>query len=170
MESIPKPKSVSEELQELFDADQADRAVFFAEKHGTDLPRELLERDAARLEKAREIYTQLMSGTASLSNDQRVQLAFLFQHSFDSDDYRRAYELGNSAGDEGKWIAAAAEDRWLLSRGERQKWGTQFINDTEQAPMMSDAESGITDEMRVGREIPPRAEQLQVHVQLIEPK
>lgn len=168
MESIPKPKSVSEELQELFDADQADRAVFFAEKHGTDLPEELLERDAVRLEKAREIYTQLMSGTASLSNDQRVQLAFLFQHSPYSDDYRRAYELGNSAGDEGRWIAAAAEDRWLLSKGEKQKWGTQFISDTEQAPMMSDEESRITDEMRVEREMPPRGEQIQAHIRLLE--
>lgn len=163
MESVPRAKSVSEELQELYDADQADRAMLLAGRHSTNMPSELLERDAARLEKAREIYAKLISGAASLSNEQRVQLAFLFQHSLDSDDYRKAYELGESAGDEGKWIAAAAEDRWLLSRGERQKWGTQFISDTEQAPMMSDEESGITDEMRVEREIPPRAEQLQVH-------
>lgn len=170
MEQLPSGKSYARELQELFDADQTDRTALHGNWNDSKLSKAMAQNDSVRLVRAREIYDAYVKSAATLSKKELVQLAFLFQHSRESDDYRIAFELGVAAGDEGKWIAAAAEDRWLLSRGEKQKWGTQFINNSEQAPMLSDEESGITDEMRVEREIPPRAQQLSVHVQLSETK
>lgn len=168
MEGIPGKKSFSRELRELFDADQADRKALQGKWNDPELSKTMIDNDSKRLIRAREIYEEHMSRTALLSSEELIQLAFLFQHSPESDDYRKAYDLGEAAGDEGKWIAAAAEDRWLLSKGEKQKWGTRFLNETEQAPMASDEESGITDEMRAQREIPPRAEQLSMHIRLSE--
>ncbi|MDB5237503.1 MAG: hypothetical protein JWL88_605 [Parcubacteria group bacterium] len=165
---MPGRKSITQELKELFDADQADRIALHGNWDSTELNQKMREGDAVRLSRGREIYEGYKEGTVELSSDELVQLAVLFQHSRELDDYWKAHELGNDAGEEGKWIAAAAEDRWLLAKGEKQKWGTQFLNDTEQAPMLSDEESGITDEMRIDREIPPRSEQLAAHLKYSE--
>jgi len=161
---MPGKKSVSAELKEIFDADQADRRAMEGNGKNSDLVKEMLEKDAVRLEKANEIYEEYKSGSLTVSEKELGQLAFLFQHSNKSDDYQKAMELGNAAGEGGKWIAAAAEDRWLVSKGGKQKWGTQFTHDREQVPMLSDEESGITDEMREERGIPARAEQSAAHL------
>lgn len=166
MEGVPVKKSISIELKDLFDKDQSDRQELGDNWDDADRIKQLMENDAARLKRAREIYSEYEKGSVMLSDEERVQLAFLFQHSAESDDYRKAYELANSAGESGAWIAAAAEDRWLLSRGEKQKWGTQFTRDNERAPMLSDEEAGITDEMRKERGIPAREEQLAEHLRL----
>ncbi|MDQ5889513.1 MAG: hypothetical protein QG609_6 [Patescibacteria group bacterium] len=163
MEKIPSLNPISSELKNLFDADQADRMALHEDLDNQELMQKMVENDSHRLQRAGEIYEQYKSGSLSLTNGELVQLAFLFQHSRDTEDYWKAHELGESAGEEGKWIAAAAEDRWLLSKGEKQKWGTQFLYGTEQAPMLSDEESGVTDEMRKERKIPPRAEQMKVY-------
>lgn len=168
MEKIPKPNEISSELQSLFDADQADRTSLRGNWDNQEFIQRMGDNDRLRLERASEIYDLSKSEVISLTDSEKVQLAFLFQHSHDTDDYWKAYELAESAGEEGKWIAAAAEDRWLISKGEKQKWGTQFLGETEQAPMLSDEESGITDEMRIEREIPPRAKQLEVHQSYID--
>lgn len=160
MEEAPRRKSVSAELKNLFDSDQADRMAMEGNWKNPDFVRDVTEKDAARLKRANEIYKEYESGNVTLSDDEMVQLAFLFQHSLETDDYQKAMRLGNAAGEEGRWIAAAAEDRWLLSKGEKQKWGTQFTHEGGQAPMLSDEESGITDAMRSERGIPARAEQL----------
>lgn len=163
MEKMSRPNLISDELRQLFDADQADRTKIKGNWDNQELIQRMADNDRVRLQRAREIYELYKLGEVSLKNSEKVQLAFLFQHSLEVDDYRKAHELGEDAEDEGTWIAAAAEDRWLLAKGEKQKWGTQFVSGTEQAPMLSDEESGITDEMRIEREIPPRAEQLKVH-------
>lgn len=166
MEEIPIRKSVSLELKELFDRDQSERQELRDNCDDADRVDQLLANDARRLIRAREIYSEYEAGALLLANEERVQLAFLFQHSIEGDDYRKAHELGSSAGEAGAWIAAAAEDRWLLSKGDKQKWGTQFTRDNQQAPMLSDEESGVTDDMRRERGIPSRAEQLAVHLRL----
>lgn len=164
METVPEKKSLSAELKDIFDADQADRKAMEGSWENSDLVKNLIEKDSCRLKRANEFYEEYKSGNLTMSGEELEQLAFLFQHSNKTDDYQKAMELGNAAGENGKWIAAAAEDRWLVSKGEKQKWGTQFTHDNGQAPMLSDEESGITDEMRKERGIPPRAEQLSVHL------
>ena len=164
MERMPGQKPVSVELKELFDADQSDRMTMEGNWENPDFVSKVAEKDALRLKRANEIYEEYRSNSITMSNEELVQLAFLFQHSLETNDYQKAIELGNAAGEEGRWIAAAAEDRWLISKGEKQKWGTQFTHGGGQAPMLSDEESGITDEMRKGRDIPARAEQLSVYL------
>lgn len=169
MEGIPEKKTISAELKELFDEDQSDRLAIGADWDNAELVQKMVANDAIRLGRGREIYEEYKSGTIELASEELVQLAFLFQHSGELDDYWKAHELGNDAGEEGKWISAAAEDRWLLKRGEKQKWGTQFFGN-DQAPMLSDEESGITDEMRRERRIPVRADQLAIHRGTIDPQ
>ncbi|TSC64055.1 MAG: hypothetical protein G01um101491_380, partial [Parcubacteria group bacterium Gr01-1014_91] len=139
---MPGKKSISAELKEIFDADQADRKDMEGNWKNSDPVKNILEKDAIRLRRANEIYEEHKSGNLTMTGEELEQLAFLFQHSNKIDDYRKAMELGNAAGEEGKWIAAAAEDRWLISKGEKQRWGTQFTHDNDQAPMLSDEESG----------------------------
>ncbi len=163
MEKSPNPRSISSELQNLYDTDQADRPVSREDWNNQELMQTMADNDTRRLQRAKEIYEQYNAGALSLTDVEKVQLAFLFQHSLDTDDYEKVVELGNAAGEEGKWIAAAGEDRWLISKGDKQKWGTQFTHDGNPMPMLSDEESGITDEMRRERDIPVRGEQLSVH-------
>lgn len=160
MERLPSKKSLSVELKELFNSDQSDRASLQGGEYNSDSWNGIADNDAKRLARAREIYDDYRKGVEVLSSEEMVQLAFLFQHSLEIDDYKKVIELGNAAGEAGKWIAAAGEDRFLVMKGEKQKWGTQFNYDGTQAPMLSDQESGITDEMRQERGIPARAEQL----------
>lgn len=57
----------------------------------------------------------------------------IFQHGDTLDDYwmahtlaKRSAEMGHNPG---RWLAAAALDRWLLNQGKPQKYGTQFYSD-----------------------------------------
>lgn len=170
MERPSSIKSLSVELQELFNSDQSDRDGLQGRESNPDSWNVIVDNDAKRLVRAREIYNDYINGIVVLSNDEMVQLAFLFQHSLEIDDYKKVIELGNAAGEAGKWIAAAGEDRLLVMKGEKQKWGTQFNYDGTQAPMLSDQESGITDEMRQDRGIPARSEQLSEHLSEATPK
>lgn len=150
------------ELTAMFEEDQRDRNEKLYE---TD-PDAFLCRDAARLARALELFElkELLPAQSFLD------LAFLFQHGSEPDHYKKAWELADEALAQGcesaAWLTAAAEDRNLLSIGQKQKWGTQFAqNDDgewEQQAMAEDAESGITDDLRRAKNVPPRGEQLMV--------
>jgi hypothetical protein len=163
MEKVPQKRSVSQELKDLFDADQADRITLRDKGDDTEFRKRMIESDSIRLKRGKEICKEYKLGRIELTSEELVQLAYLFQHSGEVDDYKIAHDLATDAGEEGKWLSAAAEDRWLLAKGEKQKWGTQFIGN-EQAPMLSDEESGVTDEMRRERRIPARADQLATYL------
>lgn len=59
-------------------------------------------------------------------------LCLLFMHSWskDPEDYRQAHEFAKKAISLGsnvtKWLYAASLDRWLVSQGKLQKYGTQY--------------------------------------------
>lgn len=165
MEKIPLPQPVSVEISKLYNEDQSGRQNW----DDPIVREETLKQDVARTVRARELYKNLNTGEILLETDDLVRLAFILQHGTEADDYKRAHELGIKAGKAGEWIAAAAEDRYLLAIGQRQKWGTQFTLDGEgkhvQCEMMSDEESGITDDMRKERGIPSRDEQLKDYLE-----
>jgi TonB family protein len=106
------------ELATLYEQDQADR-------RGTDWTG-VDRRDAERRQRAREI---LDAGRARTGAD-FYHAAMVFQHGSDSADFRRAHELASRAERMGhapaRWLAAASLDRWLLSTGQPQRYGTQF--------------------------------------------
>ena len=163
MESAPQ-SSINAELAELFKQDQEDRSG--GAKH-FDWEK-IAVQDAQRLARAHEIYAEFKESKVFLEPESLYQLAMLFQHSLDVEDYKRAQEVAELSGSQGyenaQWLAAAAEDRYLLAIGQKQKWGTQFKRNEdgeyEQPDYASDEESGITDEVRIARGVSPRAEQL----------
>lgn len=156
-EAIPNPKT---QLEKLFDEDQKDREDGLDKKD----PTLFAEREKSRHQKAQEIFTQYEKDPQSLSDEGVYYLAFLFQHGQTSEDYKKAHQLALEAEKRGvedaKWLTAATEDRHLLSVEKKQKWGTQFIRaeDGSQrlAPIEEDVTSGVTDEMRQTKNVPPR--------------
>jgi len=150
-----QPKNLNAELAELHSADQKDREAW--DSH--DETR--LGRDRARMKRAREIYEK----RDLLTPEALFHLAILFQHGEDPEDYVKAMELAKASEEggyePGAWLAAAAEDRHLLSIGQKQKWGTQFRSEDgkhEVLDMLTDEESGITDEMRKEKGVLPPEE------------
>lgn len=157
--------NLNKELIELYEEDQKDR---FEKLYETD-PKLFSERDTRRLSRAKEIYLK----KDELTPERLCDLAMLFQHGLDSEDYKKAFELTNKATqlgyEDAKWLSAASEDRHLLSIGKKQKWGTQFKGNGEggweQSPMYSDDQSRVTDEMRKEMGVPIRSEQLKVFLE-----
>ncbi len=148
------------ELKMLVDEDQEDRE----KRLGTVDPKLFSEKERARHQKALDIFAQYGENPQDFSSEDLYNLAFLFQHGAISEDYERAHTLALEAERQGsedaKWLTAAVEDRHLLSLGKKQKWGTQFIlmGDGSQllAPIKDDITSGITNEMRRGKDVSPR--------------
>jgi hypothetical protein len=154
----------------IFDSDQLDRTT-----HLIDLDsKKLMENDKERITQAHLIYEEYKTSKSELSAEDLYYLAMIFQHSSIIEDFLIASELatlsGEKGNDKGKWLSAAAEDRYLLAKGEKQKWGTQFKKDFggewELQPMASDEESGVSDEMRREKGVPERAKQLEVFLRL----
>ncbi len=165
MSSFEKIPNNQTEVKRLFDEDQRDREEHLDKSN----PTLFAERERARYQKAQEIFGRYEQNPQSLSVQDVLHLAFLFQHGQTSEDYNRAYVLALAAEkggvEDAKWLSAATEDRYLVSLGKPQKWGTQFIQ-TEKgwryaAPLEEDTLSGITDEIRQSKNVPARDSQLQ---------
>ncbi len=89
-------------------------------------------RDDQRLARTRQL---LEAGHVSSPEDQ-LNAAIVFQHGNDSSDFRTAFELASRACSTGvdtrlwpkelaDWLRRAAYDRWMLSTGRPQEYGTQ---------------------------------------------
>lgn len=161
-ERIPNNKT---EAENLFDEDQQDRESHL-DKTNPDL---FAKREKARYQKALEMFARYEQNPEAVTAQDVFFVAFLFQHGQKSEDYMKAHTLALEAEkrgvEEAKWLSAATQDRYLVSIGEPQIWGTQFIK-TEKGwqyatPLEDDAVSGITDEMRQRKNIPVRNSQIQ---------
>jgi hypothetical protein len=118
--AIPQQaRSVSDELKYIYETDQSDR---FNGRWLVDP-----ERDRVRLERVKTLYH---SGQITQPTD-KFLAAFIFQHANCADEYQIAYELANAAAEqavaEAQWLAQAAYDRWQLSLGNQQTYGTQLF-------------------------------------------
>ena len=111
---------VSEELARMFAEDQADRTTQPFD------PQYVVPRDAARLARVKQLY----HGQAIQTGEDYFHAAMILQHSPNTDDYLLAHEFCVSAigagVEQAKWLAAASEDRFLMSLGRPQRFGTQF--------------------------------------------
>jgi TonB family protein len=108
-------------LRELYEQDQADR-------RGTaTLSPDVDRRDAERRRAVRFLLDAAQVRTAA----DHYHAAMIFQHGSDSTDHRLAHELAARAeamgSEPARWLAAASLDRWLLSTGQPQRYGTQFV-------------------------------------------
>jgi hypothetical protein len=112
-------RAMNEELRAIHEADQADRM-------GGTMSPEVAERDAERLRRVAELVD---AGEARTGED-CYHAAMVFQHGAQLADYRRAHELALRAAElghrPGRWLAAAAYDRWLMRQDRLQKYGTQY--------------------------------------------
>lgn len=128
-------------LRALYVQDQRDRGVALADDGRNALPKseadkpqtvdmakEVPARDAARREQARALLA--MSG---LTGADYYYAAYLFQHGDKPDDYLFAHILATQAVAMGntraKWISAATLDRYLQAIGQKQVFGTQFLDE-----------------------------------------
>ena len=144
------------ELKELYEADLAER-----DKSASISEEELLLRDRKRRDQVRII---IEKGGLRTAGDYH-HAALVCQHGEILGDYKLANDLARTAmemGDErAKWLYAATLDRWLVSTGKPQKFGTQFKQDQDgQWHLIEPIDSETTDEERSKYNCPPLSEAL----------
>jgi hypothetical protein len=132
--------SASPNLRTLFVDDQRDRGVPLADDavhtlspaEAAKLPKhdwpEITERDAERRALAKKLLAQ-----GPTTAEGFYYAAFVFQHGQDPNDYLFAHILATEAISLGytkaKWISAATLDRYLQSIGQKQVFGTQYLDE-----------------------------------------
>jgi len=155
-ESPPgKTAKDNEELQRLFEEDQSDRMP----ADGKAIDWQIVgPRDLARESRIKELYrgAQLKTGA------DYFHAAMVLQHGRSPEDYLLCHELCVVAigkGEENaKWLAAASEDRFLMSIERPQRFGTQSRADGPGASMrLYQVGEGVTDELRSELNVPPLA-------------
>jgi hypothetical protein len=131
------------ELEALKKVDQSDR-------HFVSSPQEIDwhkigARDQARQQRVREL---LLSDQVHTARD-FDNAALIMQHGSKPADYLLAHELAAIAAYKGNFgsLPALAEDRWLNSIGQEQRWGSQFDWQGKVKPIRKTA-AGVTDQMR----------------------
>lgn len=109
-------------LAELYRQDQEDRRGVVAWTAETDA------RDADR----RRMVRALLAGGHARTAADYYHAAMVLQHGSEPADFQRAHELATTAERMGsvpaRWLSAATLDRWLLSQGQPQRYGTQFTD------------------------------------------
>ncbi len=152
---LPNPSAVSETLEQLYTEDQAVRQA------GIETPVDIIRffaGDWIRVRKVRRIVVADLLITA----DDYANAASILQHGENSADYLqaqqlslKAYELGHT---EMRRHSALAEDRYLISIGQPQKYGTQFACEPETGWQISPVDPDITDEDRLQMDVEPLAD------------
>lgn len=112
--------STSDELKYIHDTDQSDRATMYIVLNPG--------RDRTRLERVKALYR---AGQITQPID-RFNAAMIYQHASCADDFQVAYELASEAVGPGVPIqfpplAHLAYDRWQMSLGKQQTYGTQLF-------------------------------------------
>ena len=116
--------AINIELENLYFSDKKERSTL---KEGDEKQlKDLKVNDKKRLKRVKEMLTQI--DTSEIWNCH--YLALLFQHGTTTLDFETAHKYAKMAVDMGsnvsKWLYAATLDRWLVSQGKLQKYGTQF--------------------------------------------
>jgi hypothetical protein len=122
------PETDNLRLEELHAADQKDR-----EKVLTS-PREVEALKTRDLERRKEVQEQFTRGEVNTVND-LYRAAVIFLHGAEPKDFLVAHRLSVMAAINGhrpsRWLAAASLDRFLMSMGLPQTYGTQFEHAAE---------------------------------------
>ncbi|PQA54998.1 hypothetical protein [Siphonobacter curvatus] len=154
---------MSDALRTLFEADQNER--IHHPEVGTPAYETLRTRDR---ERRKQVQTLINEGQVTTAQDY-YHAALIFQHGDTIDEIWSAHqlalksvELGNPAG---KWLAAAALDRWHMYQGQAQKYGTQLVPDGVRYRLW-DIDPSTTDEERAQWNVPSLAEMERRAIQL----
>ncbi len=142
----------NQELEAICEADQQDRKG--------DISPGLVERDRARRKRVEE----LVAAKALHTKEDYFHAALVFQHGEELADYWQAHELAKKASKlghrSGRWLAAAALDRWLMVQGKSQKYGTQYRSDSGRWELWQ-VDPNTTDAERAEWNVPPIAKALE---------
>jgi hypothetical protein len=143
----------SSEMAKLFAEDQRVR------NEKTD-PNVIAQGDADRRTRTRKL---LADGSLHSGKDFE-EAAFVFQHGDTPDDILLAHTLSLAAiakGDsEAIWISAATLDRYLMRTGQKQIYGTQFVNPDQKGWSQEPYDrSLISDALRNALRVPSQAQQ-----------
>lgn len=137
---------INTELEKLYFEDKNDRKL---ESLNDFIQDEIDERDSMRLKRVYEMIKSKEIDENEIWNCHYV--ALLLQNGDSSQDFKLAHEYAKKAVDMGsevtKWLYAATLDRYLLSIGEKQKYGTQFDLSGDE-PKLAPYDESTTDEER----------------------
>lgn len=149
-----KKSAIATELEKLYAEDQADRN---SASINTDW-----EAISIRDEQ-REIRVKQLLSTGSLGGGaEYYHAAMILQHASTPDDYLLAHDLCVIAISKGeqkaKWLAAASMDRFLVSVGRSQRFGTQFLsNKSYRPPRLVQVDPNVSDALRQEFDVPTLA-------------
>jgi hypothetical protein len=137
----------NEEVRRLHDEDQLDRTP--ADPSLIDWA-VVLPRDRARLRRVKELFAK---GALRTANDY-YRAAMVLQHGNEPEDFLLAHEfcvvaivLGKND-KETRWLAASAEDRFLMNIGRPQRFGTQFNKADGEPWKIYQVDPVVTDALR----------------------
>ncbi len=144
----------NDELRSIFEQDQADREGI------ADAGEAAWSAMAARDIERRARVNDLLAAGAVETGADHFHAAMVLQHGDTLASYRQACELAATArrlGDHrGAWLAAAALDRWLVSSGRPQRYGTQYqVKDGRWT--LAPVDDAVTDAERARWNVPPLA-------------
>ena len=140
------------ELATLYDEDQADRKP----SGGKPIDWAVVgPRDNKRLARAKALY----AGGELRTGKDFLRAAMVLQHANKADDHLLAHELCVAALAKGerkaRWLAAAAEDRFLMNIGRPQRFGTQYRSSGPNDPVkLYEVGPGVTDGLRQEMDVP----------------
>jgi hypothetical protein len=141
--------TITARMHELFAADQGAR-----QSPPLDWSR-LSQEDAQR---RHEILRYLTTGQVSTA-ESLYYAAFMFQHGNCPEHYDLAHQLAEYSLQRGftraRWLYAATLDRALMSRGLRQKYGTQYVSYGNGPLERYPCDPSTTDEERRQYDVPP---------------
>lgn len=122
------PETDNLRLEELYAADQKDREAALTTPQQVEA---LRARDLAR---RKEVYEAMGAGQVNTVND-LYRAGVLMLHGAEPKDFLAAHRLAVMASVNGhkpaRWLAAASLDRFLMSVGLPQTYGTQFEHNPE---------------------------------------
>jgi len=157
-QDAPGEKSRAVELKELYEADQADRS--HATPPTPEQWKEIVQRDKERRDR---VLALVRSGALNRADDY-FRAAMVLQHAEGSEHVLIAHILATVAGfkghEAGRWLSAAALDRYLHRIEQPQMLGTQFVRDGSDRPWSQGKyDPWLPDSIRAEYGVPPIEEQ-----------
>lgn len=152
----------NQELKSLYEQDIEERSRIDWDTATPDQISELRKKDNAR---RMQVLTLINKKKIKSAKDYH-HAALIFQHGDTTDDYKLAHGFAKKAlelGDESvRWLYAATLDRYLISMGQPQKYGTQFkLNDKDEWELGKPIDPTVTDGERAKYNVSPLSQALQ---------
>lgn len=102
---------------------------------------------------------KILQENDNLTAEDYHHAALILQHGDFPEDYQKAHECAANAvemgDDSSRWLFAATWDRWQLSIGKPQRYGTQFIEEEGEWKLALPIETDFPDTERIKMDVPP---------------